>query len=69
MIKTHLAKSNSSSEETENQARVAKTNTFGRKLARIVFKTLRLFYVSWNFYFMPYSALFVPYVAEISRLQ
>ena len=49
--------------------RTKSSNGCGRRLARIVFKTLRVFYVSWNFYFMPYSALFVPYIAEISRLE
>ena len=49
--------------------RTKKSRGCGRGLARFVFKTLRVFYVSWNFYFMPYSALFVPYMAEISRLK
>jgi hypothetical protein len=30
------------------------------KVARVVFKTMRIFYTSFVFYFLPYMALFVP---------
>ena len=47
----------------------AKTDTCcGRTLPRILFKTLRVFYVSWLYYFMPYSIFFVPYIAEMTRV-
>ena len=49
--------------------RVERTNTCGRKLHRFVFKILRVFHVSWGYYFMPYSILLIPYLAELSRLE
>lgn len=37
---------------------------FSRKIGRFVFKTLRILYGSFIFYFLPYSSLFIPYIAS-----
>ena len=36
---------------------------------RLIFKTLRILYGSFLFYFMPYATLFIPYVAQIVNLE
>lgn len=38
-----------------------------RNIGRFVFKTLRVFYGSWIFYFLPYTSLFLPYIAQLSK--
>ena len=34
----------------------------GRWAARFIFKSLRAFYTSYIFYFMPYTAIIMPYI-------
>lgn len=37
---------------------------FSRKIGRFVYKTIRMMYGSFIFYFLPYSSLFIPYIAS-----
>lgn len=37
---------------------------FSRKIGRFIFKTLRILYSSFIFYFLPYATLFIPYIAS-----
>ena len=40
---------------------------WNRKIGRFMFKSLRVLYGSFIFYFLPYTSLFLPYIAQLSR--
>lgn len=42
-------------------------STINRKIGRVIFKTLRIMYGSFIFYFLPYATLFIPYFASAMR--
>ena len=37
------------------------------RVGRFVFKTIRIFYSAYAFYFLPYTTLIIPYIAEFAR--
>ena len=41
----------------------------GRKVARIIYKSIRAFYCSYIFYFLPYTTLWMPYLAAMLNMK
>ena len=51
-------------QQTKQQMRVS---GMARNFGRFIYKSLRILYGSWIFYFLPYMSLFIPYVANLAR--
>ena len=73
MIKVHKRDWEVNGEEQRDPAISKTTNElmdqagWSRKIGRFVFKSLRVLYASWIFYFLPYTTLFLPYIAQLSK--
>ena len=59
-----FAKSDSESDKLA----VLKEVGAGRFFARFIFKTLRVVYASYIFYFLPYTSIWLPYIASTSNI-
>ena len=51
-------------QQTKQQMRLS---GLARNFGRFIYKSIRILYGSWIFYFLPYTSLFVPYSANLAK--
>ena len=51
-------------QQTETQMKVS---GYARNFGRFIYKSFRMVYGAWIFYFLPYMSLIIPYIANLSK--